>query len=140
MSLVSVYYICTYSELVNISTVPIPTVTISPSDPIQGAMVGSPQVFLCTVNTVNGVESSLVTISWIGPEGYLTNNSRITTKMEWMEYQIEEHTVKYYSSTLHFNYLMEGDVAIYTCNVAILQTVNFQTTEIKSVTGKYIAR
>ena len=99
-------------------------------------MVGSPQVFVCTVNTVVGVESSLVTISWMGPEGYFINNSRITTKMEWMEQEIEEHSVKYYNSTLHFSYLMEGDVGIYTCNVIILDTVNFQTAKIKSVIGK----
>ena len=44
-------------------TVPTPTVTISPSGPIQGAMVGSPQVINCTVSTVSGVESSSVMIS-----------------------------------------------------------------------------
>ena len=48
-------------------TVPTPTVSITPSGPIQGAMVGSPQDIQCTVNTVSGVELSSVMISWIGP-------------------------------------------------------------------------
>ena len=39
-----------------ISTVPTPTVTMSPSGPIQGAMVGSPQDIQCIVSTVSGVE------------------------------------------------------------------------------------
>ena len=37
-------------------TVPTPTVSITPSGPIQGAMVGSPQDIQCTVSTVSGVE------------------------------------------------------------------------------------
>ena len=52
---------------ISISTVPTPTVTILPSDAIQGAMVGSPLVINCTVSTVSGVESSSVMISWMGP-------------------------------------------------------------------------
>ena len=36
------------------------SVAISPSGPIQGAMVGSPQVINCTVSTVSGVESNSV--------------------------------------------------------------------------------
>ena len=39
-------------------TVPTPTVSITPSGPIQGAMVGSPQDIQCTVSTVSGVELS----------------------------------------------------------------------------------
>ena len=98
--------------------------------------MGSPQALTCTVSTVDGVESNLVTISWIGPEGYYTNNSSINIKIEWMEHQIEENSINYYSSTLHFSYLKERDVGIYTCNVTILDTLNFQTAEIQSVIGK----
>ena len=60
-------------------TVPTPTVSITPSGPIQGAMVGSPQDIQCTVSTVSGVELSSVMISWMGPGGdTITNDSRVT--------------------------------------------------------------
>ena len=95
---------------------PTPTVTISPSGPIQEAMVGSPQVINCTVSTVSGVESSSVMISWMGPRGNITNNSRLT---------IGQTTSRgnNYTSSLQFAYLMEGDEGNYTCNVMILDTI-----------------
>ena len=51
---------------------------MSPSGPIQGAMVGSPQVINCRVRTFSEVQSSLVMISWIGPNGKnILNASRV---------------------------------------------------------------
>jgi len=59
--------------------VPTPLVTLLPSGPIQGAMVGSPQDIQCIVSTVSGVEFSSVMISWMGPGGEsITNDSRVT--------------------------------------------------------------
>ena len=95
-------------------------------------MVGSPQVIMCTVNTVDGVEPSSVTISWTGPKGSYTSNSRIAAEMEPLM-GANQNT---YNNTLQFAYLMEGDEGIYTCSVTILDTVNSQTTEIKPLTGK----
>ena len=111
---------------------------MSPSGPIQGAMVGSPQDIQCIVNTVDGVEPSSVTISWTGPKGYFTNNSRISIEMDGMEQQSGENQSYHntYNSTLRFTYLMEGDEGVYTCSVTILGTVNLQTTEIESLTSK----
>ena len=102
---------------------------ISPSGPIQGAMVGSPQDIQCIVSTVDGVESSSVMISWIGPEGSYISNNRITIEMDGANHNT-------YNSTLQFAYLMEGDEGIYTCSVTILDTVNLQTTKIESLTSK----
>ena len=57
--------------------VPTPIVIISPSGPIQGAMVGSPQVINCTVTEVSGVAPYSGIIMWIGPnEDLVMNNSR----------------------------------------------------------------
>ena len=117
-------------------TVPLPAIAILPH-PIQGALVGSSLSIMCTVSTVDGVESDLVTISWIGPEGSYTNNSRITIKMEGMEPQMGEN-LNTYNSTLQFAYLMEGDEGTYTCSVTILDTVNLQTTKIESLTSKQL--
>ena len=101
-------------------------------------MVGSPQVLMCTVRTVDGVESNLVTTKWIGPEGSYTNNSRITVEMDRRIQQMSD-TPQYdntYNSTLQFAYLMEGDEGIYNCSVTILDTVNSQTAVIEFLTSK----
>ena len=98
-------------------------------------MVGSPQVLICTVNTVDGVESNLVTINWTGPEGSFTNDSRIIAKMDKRELQISE-THNKHNSTLEFAYLMEEDEGMYTCSVTILDTSNFQKAEIETLISK----
>ena len=112
-------------------TVPLPTVTLKPSGPIQGAMVGSPQDIQCLVSTVSGVELSSVMISWMGPGGEsITNDSRVT---------ISPITSRgnNYTSILQFTYLMEGDEGMYTCNVMILETNTSNTVEINNLTGTH---
>ena len=110
---------------------PIPTVTISPSGPIQGAMVGSPQVIKCTVSTVSGVESSSVMISWMGPEGaIITTNGRVSIG------SFTDDGNNMYTSSLQFTYLMEGDQGTYTCNVIIPDTSVSQSIDLLSPTGK----
>ena len=114
------------------SIVPTPTVTISPSDPIQGAMVGSPQVINCTVSTVSGVESSSVMISWMGPGGdSIMNGSRVTISPT-------TSSGNTYTSSLQFTYLMEGDEGTYTCNVMILDTNRSQSVELRPLTRELI--
>ena len=111
--------------------VPTPVLTISPSSPIQGAMVGSPQVINCTVSTVSGVESSLVMISWVGPGGGAIT---ITDGRVSIELVTNDGNNKYISS-LQFTYLMEGDKGMYTCNVMILDTSGSQSVELQSLIG-----
>ena len=116
-----------------VHTVPTPTVTISPFVPIRGAMVGSLQIINCTVSTVSGVESSSVMISWMGPGGSITNDSRVII----IPTTSSNNT---YTSSLQYTYLMEGDEGTYTCNVMILDTSGSQSVELQSLTGKvYLA-
>ena len=121
-----------YFPLINyVSTVPTPTVTISPSGPIQGAMVGSPQVISCTVSTVSGVDCSSVMISWMGPGGgSVMSDSRVTISPT-------TSSGNTYTSSLQFTYLMEGDEGTYTCNVMILETSGSQSdsVELQSLTS-----
>ena len=96
--------------------VPHPVITMLPSGPIQGAMVGSPQDIQCIVSTVSGVELSSVIISWMGPGGEsITNDSRMTISPT-------TSSGNNYTSSLQYTYLMEGDEGMYTCNVMILET------------------
>ena len=110
--------------------VPTPTVSITPSGPIQGAMVGSPQDIQCTVSTVSGVELSSVMISWMGPGGdTITNDSRVAISPTSV-------SGNNYTSSFHFMYLMEGDEGTYECNVVILETSASNTVIISNLTGK----
>ena len=113
------------------STVPTPAVTISPSGPIQGAMVGSPQVISCTVSTVSGVKFSSVMISWIGPGGNIT-----ATKGRIFIGSVTDDGNNMYTRSLQFTYLMEGDNGNYTCNVMISGASGSDSTEIQSLFGR----
>ena len=93
--------------------------------------MGSPQVINCTVNTVSGVESSSVIISWMGPEGSITTNGRISIGSV-------NNANNIYTNSLQFTYLMEGDEGSYTCNVMILDTSESQSVELQSLTGTYV--
>ena len=107
-------------------------ISVSPSDPIQGAMVGSPQDIQCIVSTVSGVELSSVMISWMGPGGEsITNDSRVTISST-------TSSGNNYTSSLQFTYLMEGDEGTYTCNVMILETIATNAINIAALTGEYL--
>ena len=94
--------------------------------------MGSPQVINCTVSTVSGVESSSVMISWMGPGGgSIMNDSRVIISPTTSSGNI-------YTSSLQFTYLMEGDEGTYTCNVMISGASGSDSTEIQSLSGKYI--
>ena len=94
-------------------------------------MLGSLQVINCTVSTVSGVESSSVMISWMGPGGSITNDSRVII----IPTTSSSNT---YTSSLQYTYLMEGDEGTYTCNVKILDTSGSQSVELQSLTGKVL--
>ena len=136
---------CTYIIIVYYSTselslllykyfliVPIPTIIMSPSGPIQGAMVGSPQDIQCILSTVSGVELNSVMISWMGPGGEsITNDSRVTISPT-------TSSGNNYTSSLQFTYLMEGDEGMYTCNVMILETNASNFVDLSKLMSKQI--
>ena len=115
--------------IIALHAVPPPNVTISPSGPIQGAMVGSPQVINCTVTEVIGVESNLAMIGWMGPNGAdIMNGSRIMI----MDTTVSNDDTTY-TSILQFTYLMEGENGTYTCNfiageISVSQSVELSLT------------
>ena len=94
-------------------------------------MVGDPLLVQCIVDTVDGVEPSLVNINWMGPGGDLTvNTSRVTVS------QITSSN-KTYSSSLHFTSLFEDDEGMYTCLVMIFETQGSHSFEVETLIGKY---
>ena len=122
-------------DIIALHIVPTPTITISPSSRIQGAMVGIPHVINCTVNTVNGVEISSVMIRWIRARGvYLTSDTRVAIT------PTTSSGSNTYISSLQFAYLMEGDEGIYNCIVMILEISISTSVNIQSLISKlYIA-
>ena len=113
-------------------TVPTPSVTLSPSNPIQNATVDDPQFINCTVSTVTGVESSSVIISWMGPGGgSIISDSRVT---------ISPTTTSgnNYTSSLRFTNLLQGDRGNYTCTVMILDATTSQSVELQSIICKLL--
>ena len=110
--------------------VPLPILTILPSNSIQGVMVGSPQDIQCIVSTVDGVELSSVMISWMGPGGEsITNDSRVSVSPI-------TSSGNNYTSSLQFTYLMEGDEGIYMITVVILGITISKTFEFDNVISK----
>ena len=124
------YNLMQYNITLVLSIVPTPGVTVSPSGPIQGAMVGSPLMIQCTVSTVSGVESSSVIISWMGPGGdTITSDSRVTINPT-------NSSGNTYTSSIQFTYLMEGDKGTYMCNVMILETSGSASVVLETLTSK----
>ena len=121
---------CNLNHVFIIFTVPLPILTIIPSNSIQGAMVGSPQDIQCIVSTVSGVELSSVMINWMGPGGEsITNDSRVTIIPT-------TSSGNNFTSSLQFTYLMEGDDGMYTINVMILDTTISKTIQLNSIICK----
>ena len=93
--------------------------------------MSSPQVINCTVSTVSGVGSSLVMISWMGPEGGSNiSDSRVTIS------PTASSGSNNYTSSLQFTYLMEGDEGTYTCDVMILESSGTNSVEIDTLSSK----
>ena len=111
------------------SIVPTLTVIISPTSPIQKAMVGSPQIINCTVSTFSEVQFSSEMVSWIGPGGIITNDSRMTISST-------TSSGNNYTSSLQFTYLMEGDEGMYACYVMISEVSGSQSIVLPSLISK----
>ena len=92
-------------------------VTISPPGPIEDTTVGDPQILTCMATITTMVRSDLLMFMWIKQgEGAITSDDRVTIQPTTSVNNI-------YMSVLQFDYLIESDGGIYTCNVRFL-TVN----------------
>ena len=121
-------YIRSYTYCMIFPVVPDFMVMLSPP---QVPVFGRPQTIDCTVNTVDGVESSSVVISWMGPGGVITTtNGRVSVG------SVTDDGNNMYTRSLQFTYLMEGDNGTYTCNVMILDTSGAQSYDLRPLMCK----
>ena len=103
---------------------------MSPSTTIQGLVINTPQDIYCMMSTVDGVNSSSIMITWMGPGGTaVTSSSRVIINAT------ESTGGNNYTSSLQFIYLRESDAGNYTCNVTILSTTASASVSIASLIG-----
>ena len=95
-------------------------------------MVGDSLFVQCIVDTVDGVEPSLVNISWMGPGGDLiVNTSRATVS----QISSSDNT---HNRSLHFTSLFEDDAGIHQCFVLILETNESTSFEIQALASMFV--
>ena len=98
--------------------------------PTSQPTVGMSGDIVCTVNTISGVESSLVLISWTGPGGGpIISDSRVSISPT-------TSSGNNYTSRVQFTYLMKGDEGTYTCNVMILEASGSNSYTLPSLISK----
>ena len=98
-------------------------------DPVQDAVVGSPQVMECSWSTVVGVDPNIVMISWMGPNGFVMNTTSRTIISPTTNNDSD------YTSVLRFVYLMEEDEGEYTCNVTILENSEVDSVQLEDLSS-----
>ena len=107
-------------------------VTTAVRPPTSQLRVAMSEDIVCTVNTVSGVESSSVLISWTGPGGGpIISDNRVSISPT-------TSSGNNYTSRVQFTYLMEGDEGTYTCNVMILETSGSSSYTLPSLISKLI--
>ena len=99
------------------------------SSPVS-ATVGKPYWIQCSVSTSEKVNSRIVKIDWSGPDGSITNDSRITVHPTLSDDGIV------HNSTLEFLYLSQNDTGAFTCNVTILDTNVSETFLLDNITSE----
>ena len=111
-------------------TAPSIMVTTALVPPTNQPRLGMSGDIVCMVNTISGVESSSVLISWTGPGGRpIINNSRVSISPT-------TSSGNNYTSRVHFIYLMKGDEGTYTCNVMILEASGSSSYTLPSLISK----
>ena len=100
-------------------------VTISPPGPIEDATVGDPQIFTCMATITMMVRSDLLMFMWIKQGGgVITSDGRVTIQPTTSMNNI-------YMSVLQFDYLIESDGGIYTCNVTFFNVSGSNSVEME---------
>ena len=94
------------------------------------AMVGEIQDIVCSVTTAITTNISEVTLTWVGPNGVIIEDDRVSIIPTFSDGNT-------YTTILQFDYLMEGDEGVYTCDVMIGEDFETLTVELQNITSKY---
>ena len=94
-------------------------------------MVGEIQDIVCSVTTAITTDTSEVTLTWVGPDGIIIEDDRVSIIPTFADGNT-------YTTILQFNYLMEGDEGVYTCDVMIGENIITLTVELQNIISKYM--
>ena len=94
------------------------------------AMVGGMQDILCSLAIAFGTDMSEVTLNWVGPDGVIIEDDRISIIPTFADGNA-------YTTILQFDYLMQGDEGVYTCDVMIGGNIDSLSVELQSITSKF---
>ena len=100
-------------EVPSVLTAPSPYYDLKTSS--DNPSLGDRYGIQCTAYTDEMINPNNVTVSWTGPNGTITNNSRLTIAST-----ISNGTS--YTSTLQFSYLSEDDEGEYNCSLVVFGT------------------
>ena len=106
-------------------TVPNSTITMQGST--GSVTLGQPYTIQCSIEMSEQVDSSIVKIDWSGPNGSITNDSRVN-----IHSTISNNGI-IHNSTLRFLYLSQNDSGSFTCSVTILDTNLSQTYQLDNM-------
>ena len=95
--------------------------------PVNGT-VGDSQDVICVVKTTSGLDPSVVSSTWTGPNGGIVNDDRVTVNRT-----LDNNT---YITVLHFKHLLESDKGIYTCNMTTNDHNVSLNTNLNNLTSK----
>ena len=98
---------------------------------VANATVGKPYWIQCSACMSEKIHSSIVKIDWSGPDGSVTNDSRVT-----IHPTVSDDGIMY-NSSLQFLYLNQNDTGVFTCNVTILDTTTSEAVfQLDNITSK----
>ena len=105
-------------------------ITVDVHGTMENLTVGDPYKIQCEVYTDQIVNSSIVDITWIGPDNdtmVLDSRLNITSIS----------TGHYHTSTLQFSYLSEDDEGLFTCNVTVLSNTESGSFKVDELSSKF---
>ena len=102
--------------------------TLQPSGVIQ-TIVGRMQDIVCSVTTAITTDTNEVTLTWVGPDGVITEDDRVSIIPTFSDGNT-------YTTILQFDYLMEDDEGVYTCDVMIGESVDSLSLELQEIISK----
>ena len=95
------------------------------------ARVGEMQDIICSVSTAFETDTSEITLTWVGPEGVIIEDDRVSIVPTFSDGNT-------FTTILQFDYLMEDDEGVYTCDIMIGENVETLSVELQNINSKSI--
>jgi len=94
------------------------------------ARVGEMQDIVCSISTAFETDTSEITLTWVGPEGVIIEDDRVSIVPTFSDGNT-------FTTILQFDYLMEDDEGVYTCDIMIGENVETLSVELQNINSMY---